>query len=187
MKKLLFGLFILSSFSISSFAQTISQDQSDEVLSTVMKENKCETSSERTLVTVALPGLEVHKDAEHYGVTVDGDIAIISNDNGKAVLQILMCERPGLTGSGGITGKFILNSSPECLVSEITAGTLTLGSNLGRYILPFAPIDIPGTERTSSLCQREEKKSSLDESRITEEASTIIETLDRSEMRVIKE
>lgn len=188
MKKLLFGLLIVGSFSFSTFAQTINQGQGDEILGTIMKENKCNDNASRSLTTTIIKGLDVHKDATHFGVTPQGDIAIITNDNGKAVLELLICDRPNLNGSGSISNKFELNPSPECLVSEITAGNVTLGGhNRLSYLLNFAPIDIPGTDRTSSLCQRNKKEASLDGERSTDITLPLFETLDGSEQRVIKE
>ena len=106
----------------------------------------------RVRTVVPLQGINVNAGSVHVGVTPEGDIAIASNQNQGPVLEILLC--PDATGQGSLASNPVLNISQVCPLSEITAADVSLYSNsgYGNYLLKFAPIHIPGTDRISQLC-----------------------------------
>ena len=132
----------------------------------VMNENPCQVSyqngspfnnsgSGRTIVTIPLNGVNVNQGSVHIGVTPQGDVGIVSNQNNGPVIELHLCQRPDLTGQGGLSSNPVINSSDNCPLSEITSMNVSLAGNpqFSAYILQFAPIHIQGTNRFSSLCQ----------------------------------
>jgi hypothetical protein len=133
----------------------------------VMNENPCQISTYqngspfnnngtgRTRVVIPLNGVNINQGSVHIGVTPEGDIAIASNQAQGAVVELLLCPRPDLTGQGGLMNNPVLESDSSCPLSKITDTDISLSSNsgYGNYILQFAPIHIYGTDRYSSLCR----------------------------------
>lgn len=160
-------LLMMLTLSLSSiaFGQLYTPDGKN-IMEVIKHENPCKDKvgnaispqALRTYFNTAI-NLNVRPGAHYVGVTPEGDIMVISNNRGRVEAQMLICPRPNLTGSGSFSGEPVLNSSFICPVSEITASNLVLDAENGLppYILSFAPIHIPGTERVSELCIQEEK------------------------------
>ncbi len=142
-----------------------------QLLNVVASENPCRTtgggygygygqqpyqnSNARTVVAIPLQGINVNAGSLYVGVTPEGDIAVVSNTNGGPRMELHLCARPDLTGQGQLMANPVLNSSQRCPIGEITASDVMLQSSAGAqpYILKYAPIHIPGTDRYSSICQ----------------------------------
>jgi hypothetical protein len=125
-------------------------------LSIVQSENPCRTgsnSNNRTRVVVPLNGVNVNAGAYYTGVTPEGDVGIVSNQSGGPVMEVYICQRPDLTGQGSLMNNPVLSTSYECPIGEITRTNIALQGQYGTYNLSFAPINIIGTDRRSSLCQ----------------------------------
>lgn len=137
-------------------------------LQTVGNENPCRSTggygytnnqnynNQRRRVVIPLTGYNVNAGAAYVGVTPEGDIGIVSNQSQGPVFEMYLCPRPDLTGQGQVTKQPALNTSYSCPISEVTASDVSLATNsgYGNYLLKFAPIHIPGTDRFSSLCRR---------------------------------
>lgn len=132
-------------------------------LGVIEQENPCRTGvggvptgAARILTNLQIQGANVNVGSSYVGVTPEGDVAVISNVNGVATMQLSLCPRPDLTGNGRLNGQPVLNTSMLCPFGEITAANVSLDSSFGfpPYMLAFAPIHIPGTDRFSSLCRR---------------------------------
>lgn len=128
-------------------------------LSVVAQENPCrvanQMTNERVKVTIPLVGVNVNTGSMYVGVTPEGDIGVVGNINGVPAMDLHLCPRPDLTGQGNLLGSPVLNTSQLCPIGEVTAANVALMSNsgYGDYILQFAPIHVPGTDRYSSLCR----------------------------------
>jgi hypothetical protein len=136
------------------------------MLHTIEVENQCLSGGHRSLTTIELTHVKAYEGSRYAGVTTFGDIALVYNKDGSTMLDLYICTREGLNGSGVITSKFEIDTAPLCLLDQITTGDIMLGSDHGvQYILKFAPIDIEGTDRISSLCQQRSVPSQSDKSR----------------------
>ena len=96
--------------------------------------------------------VNVNAGAIHVGVTMEGDIAVLSRSGNSSILEVYACQRPSinLSQQPQISQSPIINSSQSCQVSEISALNVYLNSNYGTYLLAFFPI---GLSSPSSLCQ----------------------------------
>lgn len=136
-------------------------------LAVIAQENFCNVpnigfngvaTTERVRIVVPLTGFNINAGAVFVGVTVEGDIGIISLQAQGPVMELLACQRPDLTSSAIPTGgNIVTNVSRECPVSEITAATIAVQSSQAsqffqNYTFLFAPIHVRGTQRFSSLC-----------------------------------
>lgn len=119
------------------------------------QQNQQISSGTRQRIVIPMTGYNVNAGAAYVGVTPEGDIGIVSNQAQGAVLEVYLCNRPDVTGQGQVIKQPALNTSYSCPLSEITASDITLSTNsgYGDYLLKFAPIHIPGTDRYSSLCR----------------------------------
>lgn len=119
------------------------------------QQNQTVGAGQRQRIVIPMPNFNVNAGAAYVGVTPEGDIGIVSNQNQGPVLEVYICVRPDVTGQGQVIRQPALNTSQRCPVSEITASDITLSTNsgYGDYLLKFAPIHIPGTDRFSSLCR----------------------------------
>lgn len=148
-------------YSYTGFTSANGQNVSG-LLTQVGNENPCQYSyqqavannNQRIRTVVPLTGVNVNAGAVHVGVTVEGDIAVVSRQNNAPVMEIYLCRRPGATGQGQMTRQPALNTSYYCPISEITAASVVLTSGTGQpYILEFFPIHVPNAGKYSQICQ----------------------------------
>ena len=133
-------------------------------LSIIAQENICRVpntgfqttqSTQRQRLVIPLNGFNINAGAVFVGVTVEGDIGIISLQAQGPVMELLACSRVDLTSNAVPSGgNIVTNVSTQCPVSEITSATIAVQSSIGQggYQFLFAPIHISGTSRSSSLC-----------------------------------
>ena len=125
-------------------------------LEIVAQENPCQLSGTTARVSIAttLQGLNINAGAIYAGVTPEGDIGIITNQNGNPTLEVLACDDLAAAGTPTVFDYSfpVLNVSDICPISEITDFDVVIQTTQGQAILEFAPIAIPGA-RASSLCQ----------------------------------
>lgn len=144
-------------FSISGFAQEFSWSSNNstrEILHTIETENQCAQGGVRSFSTVELTGTKTYSDTLYAGVSSYGDIALVQNKDGKTMVDLYICLRESANGKGQVLGDFTIEASPRCVLGQITAGDLVLATDQGlEYQVKFSPIDIPDTDRVSSLCQ----------------------------------
>lgn len=153
---------------VSAARQFVLQD-----LSVISQENKCAGGKSRNLTKIELSEKSPSKYSRYFGITSNGDIAVIYTDKGKTLLELYVCPRDGLDGSGEITSEFVLDKSPSCEVDQISAGDVRLGTKIGYdYYLKFHPIYIPGTEVLSSLCGGEDDDYMYDNDRMSTSKTT---------------
>lgn len=155
MKTLLFILTLL--ISQAAMAQnSIARLGVLENLYFVAEDNKCGEGKTRSILKTTL-AKETKKSSSYFGVTSQGDLAVIYHDNGETVLEVHICERTGVNGQASLAKEFIIENSLDCMVDQITAGDIVLNTDLDiQYTLKFAPIYVPGTSRLSSLCGGED-------------------------------
>lgn len=117
----------------------------------VRQENPC-ISGGGTRRVVSFPvQTNANVGAIYVGVTSEGDIAYINNNNGTTTLTVEVCQRPDLGNGGQVAQKIVVNNSYYCPVGEITEAYLSLKGNYGQYTLALRPIHVPGYVH-SSLC-----------------------------------
>lgn len=126
--------------------------QINNYVRTISQESQCQQGGSRTKISIPLQGVNINTGSIYFGKTAQGDIAVIQNQNGQSIMEVLLCPRSGLSGQGRLIGNsVVVNSSYSCPFSEITAASIELNSNqFGPVPLAFYPIDIDGR---SSLCQ----------------------------------
>ena len=108
----------------------------------------------RQSTTVNLQGINVNSNSSYVGVTAEGDIAVVYNNNGIAAMDMYLCPRPNTNGQGELTKFPVLNTSQQCPVGEITAADVLLYANQSQpYYLKFFPIHIPNAGKYSQVCQ----------------------------------
>lgn len=117
----------------------------------IAMENPCHYGGQRAQTQLQVNST-VNVGAMYAGVTSEGDIAIVNNQGGVAVMTLFICPRPDLTGQGNITRQPITEASQFCPIGQITASDVSISGQYGTYYLKFAPIHIPGTDRISSIC-----------------------------------
>jgi hypothetical protein len=133
-------------------------------LQIVHNENPCRVNSNfngqntsvsgKIRVVVPLQGANINAGAFYAGVTPEGDVGIVSNQGNGPVMEVFLCPRADVSGQGSLMATPVLNTSRECPIGEITAANISLQGQFGyNYNLSFAPINILGTDRRSSLCQ----------------------------------
>jgi len=120
-------------------------------LDRVGQENPCQMGGQRAQAQMAVQA-NVNVGALYVGVTSEGDIAVVNNENGAPTMTLFICPRPDLTGQGSITNQPITEASQYCPVGQVSASDVQLQGQYGQYYLKFAPIHIPGTNRISSIC-----------------------------------
>jgi hypothetical protein len=117
----------------------------------IRNENPCQEGGQRTSTQFPLQGISVNAGAVYVGVSSYGDIAVVSNTASGPMMQLEICMRAGATGQGQMLANPVINNSDYCPVGEITAADITLQGQIPMQV-KFAPIHVPGTYRTSSLC-----------------------------------
>tara|TARA_B100001971_G_C18268036_1_gene596498 strand:- start:69340 stop:69912 length:573 start_codon:yes stop_codon:yes gene_type:complete len=120
-------------------------------LDIVAQENPCQFGGQRAQAQMQVQA-NVNVGALYVGVTSEGDISLVQNQGGIAMMTVYICPRPDLTGQGSITKQPITENSVYCPVGQVSASDVTLQGQYGQYYLKFAPIHIPGTDRISQLC-----------------------------------
>ncbi len=161
MKTLFTSLTILLLLNTNTiFAQkSADQDRIQEDLYIIAEDNPCMvTGKQKRTQTRVILNAETPEGSRFYGVSDYGDLAVVYHDQGKTILDLYLCSREKLNGEGNISADFVLESSSDCIVDQITSGEITLGSTLSTdYRIKFSPIYIPGTKRQSSLCPESTK------------------------------
>jgi hypothetical protein len=127
-------------------------------LTVVQNENPCKTyngttSTNKIRVTVPLQGININAGSFYVGVTAEGDVGIVSNQSSGPVMEMYLCPRPDVTGQGSLASTPIVNNSNECPVGEVSSANISLSAQYGAYNLAFYPINVVGTNHSSSLCQ----------------------------------
>lgn len=117
----------------------------------IRTENPCVSGSQRTATQFPLQGINVNAGAIYIGVSSYGDIATVTNTSSGPLMQLEICPRTGTNGQGQMLSNPVINNSDYCPVGEITAADITLQGQVPMQV-KFAPIHIPGTYRSSSLC-----------------------------------
>lgn len=108
-------------------------------------------SNTRVKIPVQSPGqFQVNAGALYVGVTLEGDILIISNNNNNITAEVHACDRPNLTSQAYFLNMPKLNVSDYCAMGEISAADVGLQSQYGTYQLAFFPA---GLSSPTSLCQ----------------------------------
>lgn len=124
----------------------------------IFNEYRCQTyssngtsSNSRTRIGVQSQGqFNVNAGGLHVGVTLEGDVLIISNSSNKLSIELYACKRPNMQKSAQFIQTPIINQSMMCAIGEISAADIYLNSQYGPYHLAFFPI---GLSSQSSLCQ----------------------------------
>ena len=102
-------------------------------------------------MSVQSPGsFQVNAGVMHIGVTLEGDILVVTNDNNRVKFDVHACERPQLTNQAQFIQMPVLNTSETCAMAEITAADILLNSSNGVYQLAFFPA---GLSSQTSLCR----------------------------------
>lgn len=121
---------------------------------TLQNEYRCQTGySQRSRTTMNLNGaVNVNAGAIHVGVTVEGDLAVISRSSNNIILEVYACQRGGMNMNQQpqLYQAPIVNQSNSCVIGEVSAMNVYLNSTYGTYTLAFFPI---GMHAPSSLCQ----------------------------------
>lgn len=120
-------------------------------INVIRSENPCSMGGQRSATQFPLQGISVNAGAIYVGVSSYGDIAVVSNTASGPMMQLEICSRAGATGQGQMLQNPVINNSDYCPVGEITAADIVLQGQVPMQV-KFAPIHIPGTYRTSSLC-----------------------------------
>ena len=135
----------------------------------LIQENPCMNFSgngginnNRSRIIVQMQGVNVNAGSMYAGITYEGDVGVVSNQNGSPVLEIFACQRPDLSGnSAGFIMSAngmppVLNTSSNCSVSEITALDAGVNTQYGGYHFAFYPIYLDSVNKAaygSALCQ----------------------------------
>jgi len=140
---------------------TVAGSSASNVLSRLGQEYPCTTSQysgggssqQRIRTTVSnLQNSMVHNSGSYYvGVTTEGDIAIVSGQNGYATMEVYACVRPGMNNSAQAYVQQLpyVNTSVNCTLGEITKSDVFLQTQNGTYTLKFFQI---GVSRPSQYC-----------------------------------
>lgn len=122
---------------------------------TIFNDYRCYTgmnSTKRVRITPQAPGsIRINAGSLHVGVTVKGDVLILSNANNKVVIELYVCEREGLQNTAQFTYEPELNKSYECPLGQISAASIEINKQTGREYLGFHPLNFSAP---SSLCQQ---------------------------------
>lgn len=113
--------------------------------------NNGAASNARTIIDVQAPGpYQVNAGSLYTGVTLEGDILVISNQNNNIRAQVHSCNRPSQITRAKYITKPVLNISENCAMGEVTAADILLDSSNGVYHLAFFPA---GMSARSTLCK----------------------------------
>ena len=119
----------------------------------IRQENPCQYGgNQRRTVTFPVQ-VNANVGSMYVGVTSEGDIAYIQNQNGNITLTAEICARPDLGNGGQVSQKIVVNNSLACPVGEITEAYISLQGNYGTYTLGLRPIHVPNIGIASSLCR----------------------------------
>jgi hypothetical protein len=92
--------------------------------------------------------------ATYVGITLEGDVAVITNDQtGRAVLSLYICPRPGVTSAYSSQPK-TAQSIRGCKVDEITALDVDFLPNRTYPTLTFFPAHLNPTLYQALECTR---------------------------------
>lgn len=120
-------------------------------LDQVAIENPCLYGGQRAQAQLQVQA-NVNVGALYVGVTSEGDMAIVNNQNGLPLMTLYICPRPDLTGQGTIIRQPITENSVSCPVGQISSSEVSLQGQYGQYRLNLRPIHIPNAGVVSSLC-----------------------------------
>lgn len=108
------------------------------------------TNQRITMPVTAHGPIQVNSGNLHIGVTLEGDILVISNSGNQTRAEVHACERPHLQNMAEFIQMPVLNVSDTCAMAQITAADVLLNSNYGVYQLAFFPA---GLSSQTTLCQ----------------------------------
>ncbi len=127
----------------------ISTGNQQALLATVMNESRCINGMQRITIPPIPLNMNVAVGGFYVGVTSEGDVAVVTSNNGQGVFSGYVCARQSLpSGQGQLLGNPVINRSYSCGVDEITAAKMSLG---GALLLNFRAIQFG---QGSSLCRR---------------------------------
>ncbi len=108
------------------------------------------TSNSRQRLGVQASGqLNLNANALHVGVTMEGDILIMSNKNNRITVELRACRRAANSTQAQFYTYPAINVSRNCAIGEVTAANVMLQTQYGPYELKFFPI---GMSAPSTLC-----------------------------------
>jgi len=138
--------------SLSRSTSVTAVGSSSSMINTILNENKCSSGYGRIVVSIPLE-MNVPTNQTYVGVTSEGDVAIVTNNNGQPTLQAHICGRTIVgNGEGRLLGNPTIGQSQRCKVNEITAAQIELPASyegMPSIYLEFRPINY---FRGSSLC-----------------------------------
>ncbi|MBT4792043.1 MAG: hypothetical protein HON90_10765 [Halobacteriovoraceae bacterium] len=117
------------------------------------------TNNVRRRTTLTAAGqIHINAGALHVGVTTEGDVLIMSNNNNTVNLELHSCERPGLQvqASAQFMAQPVINDSKYCAMGEVTAADISLGATTQygqNFQLHFAFYPV-GLSAPSTLCNQ---------------------------------
>ena len=111
------------------------------------------TGTNRTRVNITSPtSSTIDEGGLHVGVTVAGDVLVMSRSGNVITTELYVCQRSTYT-SYMPTAQFkttpVVDTSDYCGVGQVSAANIYLTAAYGTYELAFFPI---GRSKSSSLC-----------------------------------
>lgn len=101
---------------------------SGEYKNVILNENPCQTQGGQRISKINPIQTNVGTGL-YAGVTSEGDVAFVYN----GMMELYLCSRPGLVGTGNQFTRLVTNISEYCSVDEITSMTVTLPASDGYY------------------------------------------------------
>lgn len=134
----------------NQFNNPLGVGSTNPFVSTVMQQYPCISGLPRSQATIPL-NMQVAIGGTYIGVTSEGDVAVVTSNNGQGVLSAFICGRSSTTsGQGQLMGNPVINRSYNCQIDEITSASMRLPTQFGPVLsLNFRPIYFPPG---SSLC-----------------------------------
>lgn len=128
-----------------------------QILTVVAQENPCrESAQQRIRSSFPLQAMNVNTGSSHVGVTPEGDIMVVYNHGQGPFVDIHICQRAAFAGTGQVQAQLSYNPTVQadslCPVGKIDSAQIVMQGTYGPLYGLFAPINIPGTDRFSQLC-----------------------------------
>jgi hypothetical protein len=147
----------------SGFYSLATSDDSDinNIVNTLSMSNSCKSNwaviKQSQKIPADLPANSNYSaDKKYVGVTTEGDIAVISTQEGDVTLTLFVCHREGILQAGNHIiahpTSLVLLKSQKCAVDQIVANIYVQGQH-GQYILNFFPMS---HVNNGGLCSEEE-------------------------------
>lgn len=130
----------------SAFTAFENLDKKDRIAQTLLMSNPCQTEGVAIHTTKEID-LDVEKisNKNNVGVTTEGDIAIISKQDGKAILDLYVCSRPEVLQAGNrvisqVTMLKLDTYEPSKCVADQMIADIYVQGGYGFYSLQFFPM-----------------------------------------------